>query len=181
MHKGKVLDAFKVWKRIRGVDTSESREEFYVMAVAVRQESSTVTEAAENRRFPWMDFFTYVHPFAFYPEWRLTQTTLQRPSRPTCSRLRKYHDSPRSAHGCQRHHVLHVRVDEPDRIRSRKGQLHVLGWWWCLVDWYHSRCLPHGDLWKTILGHHDVAWLLLRLGSHRHWLPNQYQDAHHGR
>ncbi|OAQ73663.1 MFS sugar transporter [Pochonia chlamydosporia 170] len=58
MHKGKVLDAFKVWKRIRGVDTGESREEFYVMAVAVRQESSTVTEAAENRRFPWMDFFT---------------------------------------------------------------------------------------------------------------------------
>ncbi|KAF5130255.1 Inositol transporter 1 [Metarhizium anisopliae] len=58
MHKGKALDAFKVWKRIRGVETTESKEEFYVMAVAVRQEASTVTEVAKNRRFPWMDFFT---------------------------------------------------------------------------------------------------------------------------
>ncbi|KAG8423957.1 fructose symporter, variant 2 [Metarhizium acridum] len=58
MHKGKTLDAFKVWKRIRGVETTESKEEFYVMAVAVRQEASAVTEVAKNRRFPWMDFFT---------------------------------------------------------------------------------------------------------------------------
>ncbi|EFZ02756.1 MFS transporter [Metarhizium robertsii] len=58
MHKGKALDAFKVWKRIRGVETTESKEEFYVMAVAVRQEASAVTEVAKNRRFPWMDFFT---------------------------------------------------------------------------------------------------------------------------
>lgn len=60
MHKGKTLDAFKVWKRIRGVETTESKEEFYVMAVAVRQEANAVTEVAKNRRFPWMDFFTYV-------------------------------------------------------------------------------------------------------------------------
>ncbi|KFG86325.1 putative sugar transporter [Metarhizium anisopliae] len=58
MHKGKTLDAFKVWKRIRGVETTESKEEFYVMAVAVRQEANAVTEVAKNRRFPWMDFFT---------------------------------------------------------------------------------------------------------------------------
>ncbi|KID92771.1 General substrate transporter [Metarhizium guizhouense ARSEF 977] len=58
MHKGRTLDAFKVWKRIRGVETTESKEEFYVMAVAVRQEASAVTEVAKNRRFPWMDFFT---------------------------------------------------------------------------------------------------------------------------
>ncbi|KAG6018872.1 hypothetical protein E4U41_003524 [Claviceps citrina] len=58
MHQGKRLDAFKVWKRIRGVETSDSKEEFFVMAVAVRQESTVVVQVAQNRRFPWMDFFT---------------------------------------------------------------------------------------------------------------------------
>lgn len=58
MHKGKVLDAFKVWKRIRGVETTDSKEEFFVMAVAVRQESTEETEVVQNRRYPWMDFFT---------------------------------------------------------------------------------------------------------------------------
>ncbi|KAG6025668.1 hypothetical protein E4U19_003027 [Claviceps sp. Clav32 group G5] len=57
MHKGRALDAFKVWKRIRDVETTESKEEFFVMAVAVRSES-TVVEVAQNSRFPWMDFLT---------------------------------------------------------------------------------------------------------------------------
>lgn len=60
MHKGRTLDAFKVWKRIRGVETAESREEFYYMAAGVSQEETEVNEGAQNRRFPWMDFFTYV-------------------------------------------------------------------------------------------------------------------------
>lgn len=60
MHKGKTLDAFKVWKRIRGVESSESREEFFVMAAAVREEDTEVHEGAKNKRYPWMDFFTYV-------------------------------------------------------------------------------------------------------------------------
>lgn len=58
MHKGKALDAYKVWKRIRGIDSADSKEEFYVMAVAVHQEDTEVNEGAQNRRFPWMDFFT---------------------------------------------------------------------------------------------------------------------------
>ncbi|KPM36276.1 hypothetical protein AK830_g10295 [Neonectria ditissima] len=58
LHKGKTLDAFKVWKRIRGVETAESREEFYYMAAGVSQEETEVNEGAQNRRFPWMDFFT---------------------------------------------------------------------------------------------------------------------------
>ncbi|OAQ78893.1 MFS sugar transporter [Purpureocillium lilacinum] len=58
MHKGKTLDAFKVWKRIRGVESSESREEFFVMAAAVREEDTEVHEGAKNKRYPWMDFFT---------------------------------------------------------------------------------------------------------------------------
>ncbi|KKK21306.1 hypothetical protein P175DRAFT_0436483 [Aspergillus ochraceoroseus IBT 24754] len=58
MHKGRTLDAYKVWKRIRGIHSPESREEFYVMTASVRQEDTEVTESAYNRRFPWMDFFT---------------------------------------------------------------------------------------------------------------------------
>lgn len=60
MHKGDVLGAYKVWKRIRGTDSPESREEFYVMAVAVRQEDTEINEGAQNKRYPWVDFFTYV-------------------------------------------------------------------------------------------------------------------------
>ena len=58
MHKGKTLEAYKVWKRIRGIETVEAREEFYSMVAAVRQEDTEVNEGAQNRRFPWMDFFT---------------------------------------------------------------------------------------------------------------------------
>lgn len=58
IHKGKILDAFKVWKRIRGTETPEAREEFYTMVVGVNQEETEVNEGAVNRRFPWMDFFT---------------------------------------------------------------------------------------------------------------------------
>ncbi|TWU76026.1 hypothetical protein ED733_007217 [Metarhizium rileyi] len=58
IHKGRTLDAFKVWKRIRGVETAGSKQEFYIMAVAVRHEASASTEVAKHQRFPWMDFFT---------------------------------------------------------------------------------------------------------------------------
>lgn len=58
IHKKRHLDAFKVWKRIRGVETRDSREEFYVMSSAVVEEENAVTEGAKNTRFPWMDFFT---------------------------------------------------------------------------------------------------------------------------
>lgn len=58
MHKGRVLDAYGVWKRIRGTRTMESREEFFVMKVAQEQEDAEVSAGAGSRRFPWMDFFT---------------------------------------------------------------------------------------------------------------------------
>ncbi|TFB07388.1 Inositol transporter 1 [Trichoderma ghanense] len=58
MHKKRTLDSYKVWKRIRGTEAPESREEFYVMATSVQHESVAVTEGAKNQRFPWMDFFT---------------------------------------------------------------------------------------------------------------------------
>ena len=58
MHKNKQLEAYKVWKRIRGIESRDAREEFYVMSAAVSQEDTVVNEGAQNHRFPWMDFFT---------------------------------------------------------------------------------------------------------------------------
>lgn len=58
MHKGKTLEAYKVWKRIRGIENPEAREEFFVMKVSVQHEQTVVAESATNKRFPWMDFFT---------------------------------------------------------------------------------------------------------------------------
>lgn len=58
MHKGKTLEAYKVWKRIRGIEHADSREEFFVMKASVQHEQTVVSESARNKRFPWMDFIT---------------------------------------------------------------------------------------------------------------------------
>lgn len=63
MHKGKTLEAYKVWKRIRGVDSIESKEEFFVMKASVEEEEGEVAQKATGR-FPWMDFVRFV----LYPE-----------------------------------------------------------------------------------------------------------------
>lgn len=56
MHKGRTLDAFRVWKRIRGVADLESREEFFIMKCSVQEEEADVTRKVN--KFAWMDFFT---------------------------------------------------------------------------------------------------------------------------
>ncbi|USP80925.1 hypothetical protein yc1106_08199 [Curvularia clavata] len=61
MHKNKPLEAFKVWKRIRGIATHEAREEFFVMKVSTEMEEAEVA-AGRTNRFPWMDFFTKARP-----------------------------------------------------------------------------------------------------------------------
>jgi len=58
MHKGRTLEAYKVWKRIRGVETLESKEEFFLMKVSVQEEEAEVAAGASNKQFPWVDFFT---------------------------------------------------------------------------------------------------------------------------
>jgi sugar porter (SP) family MFS transporter len=58
MHKGKTLEAYRVWKRIRGVESRESKEEFFVMKVSVEEEEGEVAAGSGDRMFPWMDFFT---------------------------------------------------------------------------------------------------------------------------
>ena len=56
MHKGKTLEAYRIWKRIRGVDTLESKEEFFVMKASVVEEEADVVR--KKNKFAWMDFFT---------------------------------------------------------------------------------------------------------------------------
>jgi hypothetical protein len=58
MHKGKALEAYKVWKRIRGIESLESREEFFLMKASVEEEEAEVAAGAGDKRFPWLDFFT---------------------------------------------------------------------------------------------------------------------------
>ena len=56
MHKGRTLESFNVWKRIRGTDLQENREEFFVMKHSVIDE----LESKDTRSggFAWLDFFT---------------------------------------------------------------------------------------------------------------------------
>ena len=58
LHKGRVLDAYKVWKRIRGIQTMEAREEFFIMKVGMEQEQAEVAAGSGSRSMPWLDFFT---------------------------------------------------------------------------------------------------------------------------
>ncbi|KAJ9226130.1 hypothetical protein DTO027B5_5814 [Paecilomyces variotii] len=55
MHKGKTVEAYGVWKRIRGFSTLESKEEFLGMIQAVGSENQ---QHVTKNRYAWMDFFT---------------------------------------------------------------------------------------------------------------------------
>lgn len=58
LHKGRVLDAYKVWKRIRGIESIESREEFFIMKVGMEQEHAEINAGSGSKSMPWLDFFT---------------------------------------------------------------------------------------------------------------------------
>ncbi|GFF35782.1 putative metabolite transport protein YwtG [Aspergillus udagawae] len=55
MHKGRTVEAYGVWKRIRGFDAYESKEEFLGMRQAVAAENE---EQANTKKWAWLDFFT---------------------------------------------------------------------------------------------------------------------------
>lgn len=57
MHKGRVNDAYRVWKRVRGTTDIESREEFLVMKVSTEEEQAIVASSTQGKRFPWLDFY----------------------------------------------------------------------------------------------------------------------------
>ncbi|MCJ1305789.1 hypothetical protein MMC08_008605 [Hypocenomyce scalaris] len=56
MHKGHEVEAYGVWKRIRGIATEESRKEFFVMKHTVEEERADTS--ARKGSFAWLDFFT---------------------------------------------------------------------------------------------------------------------------
>ena len=56
VHKGKTLEAFRIWKRIRGTEEPEAREEFFVMKCSVLEEDADVVK--KKNAYAWMDFFT---------------------------------------------------------------------------------------------------------------------------
>ncbi|KEQ65617.1 MFS general substrate transporter [Aureobasidium melanogenum CBS 110374] len=58
MHKGKPVEAFKVWKRIRGIESLDSREEFYVMKMSQEQEDEEIANGRGNSKYPWLDLLT---------------------------------------------------------------------------------------------------------------------------
>ncbi|KAJ5519258.1 hypothetical protein N7453_001680 [Penicillium expansum] len=55
MHKGRVIEAYAVWKKIRGLNDFEAKDEFFGMRQAVTAESQ---EQSQRNKYPWMDFFT---------------------------------------------------------------------------------------------------------------------------
>ncbi|KAB8437409.1 hypothetical protein FH972_025087 [Carpinus fangiana] len=57
MHAGKPLEAYKVWRRIRGTASADSREEFYVMKASLEAEEAEVA-AGRTQKYPWLDLIT---------------------------------------------------------------------------------------------------------------------------
>ncbi|KAH8431380.1 putative MFS sugar transporter [Aspergillus melleus] len=55
MHKGKPVEAYGVWKQIRGFDTLEAKDEFLGMRQAVTAEHD---EQQNTKKYAWMDFLT---------------------------------------------------------------------------------------------------------------------------
>ncbi|KAJ5887649.1 hypothetical protein N7495_007690 [Penicillium taxi] len=55
MLKQKEIAAYGVWKRIRGFDDIDAKDEFLGMRQAVTAEAE---EQAQTKKYPWMDFFT---------------------------------------------------------------------------------------------------------------------------
>ncbi|KAF7717689.1 MFS-type Sugar/inositol transporter [Penicillium ucsense] len=55
MHKERELEAYAVWKKIRGFNDFEAKEEFLGMRQAVTAEAE---EQKQTKKYPWMDFFT---------------------------------------------------------------------------------------------------------------------------
>lgn len=55
MHKGHDVEAYAVWKRIRGFNDFAAKDEFLGMRQAV---SAEIAEQAATKKLAWMDFFT---------------------------------------------------------------------------------------------------------------------------
>jgi MFS family permease len=57
MHRGKTIQAYEVWKRVRGIETVEARSEFFIMTQTVKEELRQGEIRKQNNRPAWMDFY----------------------------------------------------------------------------------------------------------------------------
>jgi MFS family permease len=174
MHKGKVLDAYKVWRRIRGTRDIESREEFFVMKVSTEEEEAEVAAGTGSRRFPWLDFFTkprarraiiYANVMIFLGQFTGINAIMYYMS-VLMSQIgfNKYgkKQDPLAPQGAS---CANVTV---------RRQLHVARRRWLFAHWYDPRHLPHGNLRSPILGYRHVARILHRSCARRSVVPCQW-------
>lgn len=170
MHKGRILDAFRVWKRIRGTKDIEAREEFFVMKVSTEAEEAAIAEGAGSRRFPWVDFFTkprarraiiYANIIIFLGQFTGINAIMYYMS--VLFELQLCYANP-----CQ------VCPHVTDRLRPIPGQLHESGRWWQSTDRYYPRLSIYGKSWQALLGYRYAAHLLRRSHPRRCKLPCSY-------
>lgn len=60
VHKGRTLEAYRVWRRLRGIESMEANREFYFMKASVEAEEQDIHANAVHKSMPWLDFFTWV-------------------------------------------------------------------------------------------------------------------------
>ena len=189
MHKGRTLEAFNVWKRIRGTELQENREEFFVMKHAVLAELEN--KNSRSGSFAWLDFITvprarrsiiYANIMIF-----LGQFTGILALRRRCCQYRSYYCILMYYHRYQRNYVLHGDLDESSRFRPKTIRLYVSRWWWFSPSWYNPCHLLHGAFWSPLLGLCHASRLLPRLAHHRlqlldrrqHQRPRRRRVLHH--
>ena len=174
MHKGRTLQAFNVWKRIRGTELPENREEFFVMKHAVLEELNS--KDSRSGSFAWLDFFTvprarrsiiYANIMIFLGQF----TGINAMSVNTQS---YHHPLLQLTHP---QNVLHGHPHEPSRLRLQTIRLHVPRRRWLLAPRYNPRNILHGTFRPPLLGLRHAPRLLYRPPHNRlqihHRLQNQ--------
>jgi hypothetical protein len=58
LHKSRTVEAYHVWKRIRGTETFDSRAEFFVMKLTADAEEEEMKAKRAATKFVWLDFVT---------------------------------------------------------------------------------------------------------------------------
>ena len=61
MYKNKQLEAYRVWRRIRDMETEDAKAEFFVMKESVQYEMNVTKESGAGSRWVIFDFITFVY------------------------------------------------------------------------------------------------------------------------
>lgn len=159
MHKGRPVEAYGVWKRIRGFDSYESKEEFLGMRQAVAAENE---EQANTKKWAWLDFFTngrarramiYANIMVFLGQFTGVNAVM-------------YYMG-----------VLMTKIGFDDRTSV---YMSLVGGGSLLIGTiparYYSRSAVHGAVRSTLLGQRYASWFLHRSGARGSRLHHRLQD-----